>query len=279
MRARWSRLLAVAVQTSIIAVVASCPVMAQIDALDDDDGIDNIAGGGGSSTDPAAPARAGRGAATARPRPSTLSINPSVWIGFRYKTSPTFLVDVYTKQKATIRANPDQPPSSDATGGISAAWLVGGFSLSGAFEIKESFKDYYGPWNGTAFDLRTGIARRVTLAPGWTILPAFLAGHTWSNPQSRERWKLEVSMPLGYALDKQWTWQPLIPTVSMQAYPNRRTAQQDWTFNLSTGMRYQATDSIMIGLAFGYEQRVSNVASAAYTRWVLKPKLQFRATF
>lgn len=263
----------------ILMCIAAPPAMAQIDAADDDDGIDNIAGGGGGSTDPAAPARPNRGTAPARGRPPTLSINPSVWIGARHRVSRSFLVDFYVKGKATIRENPYQTASSDAAGGLSAAWSVGGFSLSSAFEVKESFKEYYGPWNGTAFDLRAAIARRVTIAPDWTIVPAFLVGHLWSNPDSRNRWKLELSAPLGYALDKQWTWEPLIPTVSMQVYGNRRTAQRDWTMNISTGVRYQITSVTMIGLAFGYEQRQSNVASAEYSRWVLRPKLQLRATF
>jgi len=262
-----------------LALLASAPALAQVDAADDDDGIDNVAGGGGGSTDPAAPARANRGAPSSRGRPPTLSINPSVWIGVRHRVSKSFLIDFYVKQKATIRENPYQTPSSDVAGGISAAWSVGGFSLSSAFEVKESFKEYYGPWNGTAFDLRAAVARRITLAPVWTVLPAFLVSLLWSNPDSRNRWKLELSAPLGYALDKQWTWEPLIPTVSMQAYENRRTAQRDWTMNVSTGVRYQITPVTMIGLAFGFEQRQSNVASAEYSRWVLRPKLQLRATF
>ena len=263
----------------VLAVATAHPALAQIDAADDDDVIDNVAGGGGGSTDPAAPVRANRGAPSARGRPPTLSINPSVWTGLRHRFTKSFLIDLYVKQKATIRENPYQTPSTDASGGISAAWSVGGYSLSGAFEVKENFKEYYGPWNGTGFDLRAAIARRVTLAPDWTVVPAFLVSHLWSNPDSRNRWKLEISAPLGYALDKEWTWEPLIPTLSMQAYENRRTAQRDWTLNVSTGVRYQITSVTMIGLAFGFEQRQSNVASAEYSRWVLRPKLQFRATF
>ncbi len=277
---RWARYLLTGCLGLILTLTLPWHLaMAQQSAADDNDGIDNVAGSGGGSTDPSAPGLPNRGASAARPRPSTLSINPSIWTGLRYRASKEFLVDVYAKQKATIRENPYQIPTSDLSGGISAAWLVTGFSLSSAIEVKESFKDYYGPWNGTGFDLRSAVARRITLAPDWSITPALLVGRLWSSTRTRDRWKVEISAPLSVVLDKQWTWEPVIVTVSMQAYVHRRTAQRDWTFNLSSGIRCQVTSATMVGLAFGFEQRQSNVATAEYSRWVLRPKLQIRIAF
>lgn len=260
-----------------LLLVFAAPALAQVDLADDDQDIANIAGSGGNSTDPATPARPARGGG--RPSPPTLSINPSVWTGLRHRFSPSFLVDVYLKQKFTIRENPYQTPTTASSGGVSGAWLVNGFSLSAGFEVKEDFKEFYGPWNGTSFDLRGAIARQVTLAADWSVLPAFLVSHIWTNPITRERWKIEWSAPLSYALTKELTLQPVIPTISMQAYTHRRVGQLDWTFNLSTGARYQLTPVTMVAFAFGYEQRQSNVPSAEYSRWVLAPKLQLRATF
>ncbi len=250
---------------------------AQADTADDE--ADNVAGGGGATNEPPAPARPNRGGATGRPHPSTLSITPSLWTGFRHRFSKTFLVDVYAKQKFGIREQPYQTPTTDSSGGVSAAWSVGGFSLSTAFEIKESFKQFYGPWNGTGFDLRAAASRQFAFESGWQVTPAFLVSHLWSNPRSRDRWKIELSAPLGYAIDKKLTWQPVIPTIAFAAYTHRRVGQRDWTFNLSTGARYQLTSATMVGLAAGFEQRQSNVANAAYSRWVLQPKVQVRVAF
>ena len=260
--------------------LSASPVNAQSDVPDDDDTIDNVAGSGtGGTSDPPPPGRPTRGQPVQRRHPPTLSVTPTLWVGFRHKVSANLLFDVYLKQKAGIRELPYVTPSTDATGGLSVAWSVDGWSLSTAVELKESFKQFYGPWNGTGFDLRSAAARQVPIAPQWTATPTLLVSHLWSNPRTRDRWKVELSAPIGFALTKQVTLLPMIPAVSLTTYTHRRVGQRDWTFNVSSGIRYQLTTRTTVMLAAGFEQRQSNVPTAEYSRWVLQPKVQFRAEF
>jgi|GEM_PF-6334840 len=264
----------------VVVCLSGHPVAAQTGMIDDDDTLDNVAGdgGGGHNSDPAPRARPPSGQ-TSRGRPPSLSVTSTIWFGFRHKFSKDFLVDFYTKQKSGVREQPYQTPTTEAAGGLSAAWSVAGFTLSGAFETKESFKGFYGPWNGTGYDLRTAIARQIPLWESWSVTTSMLTSHLWSSVRTRERWKVELAAPLNFQLGNGWTLQPLIPSVALSAYTHRRTGQRDWTFDIGAGVRYQVNPVTVLAMSAGFEQRLSNVATAEYSRWVLRPKVQVRVNF
>jgi hypothetical protein len=255
------------------------PAVAEKAIIDDDDTLDNVAGagGGGHNSDP--PSRARPSSAQTRGKSPTLSVTSTIWFGFRHKFSKDFLVDFYSKQKSGIRELPYQTPTTEAAGGLSAAWAIGGFTLSGAFESKQSYKGNYGTWNGSGYDLRSAIARQIPLWENWSITTSFLTSHLWSSSRTRDRWKVELAAPLNYQLGNGWTLQPLIPSVALAAYTHRRTGQRDWTFDIGTGVRYQVNPVTVLAMSVGFEQRLSNVATAEYSRWVLQPKVQVRVDF
>jgi len=195
----------------------------------------------------------------------------------RWKINKTAFLEGYVDQGIGALDSPYKPPTSKFAGGILGNYLLGGFTITGGLDLKRNYSDVYADWDGLldrTFNL--GVSRKFNLTKDLAFAPSLRQSSVRSDKSSKDLSKLDLSLPLSYALDKQWTLKVLTVGISSQTYTNRAQEQTDKTWSYSTGLAYKWSEKSSFDVTLSREDRYSNQSSAEYTRTTIMPKYEYK---
>lgn len=212
--------------------------------------------------------------------PSHFAIKFGERLGARYQFDNAFSLEPYVRGQQGMLDNPFAIRSATVAGGLTAVYKFGDTAWTTSFETKDSFSKFYAHTTYIAENLQTSIAQPFDFGnSGFAIVPRFRVGYQWANEARQERWKFELTAPVGYQVTDTLILFPVMPKISYQPYTDRSDHRADLTVNVSAGVRYAFNKAANLQAAFGFENRWSNVPSVEYSRWILAPQVAFRLSF
>ena len=215
-----------------------------------------------------------------RKPPSHFAIKTAERFGLRHQFDSAFSLEPYVRGQQNMLDNPLAIRGSAVAGGLVGVYKFGDAAWTTSFETKQVYSDFYAHTTYTAYKLQSSIAQAFDFGDSdWAIVPRFRVGYEWASDPRQERWKFELTAPLGYPVTDTLTVLPLMPKLSYQPFTDRPDHRADTTLNISVGVRYEISKSANLQAAFGFENRWSNVTSVEYSRWILAPQVAFRMTF
>ena len=212
--------------------------------------------------------------------PSHFAIKTSERFGMRHQFDSAFSLEPFIRGQQGVLDNPLAIRSSSVAGGLVSVYKFDDTAWTTSFETKQHFQDFYAHTTNTAYNLQSGISQSFDLGDrDWAIVPRFRIGYQWASDPRQERWKFQLTAPVGYQATDTLLLMPFMPKLSYQPYTGRPDHRADLTLNMSVGIRYEISKSGYLQVAFGFENRWSNVPSVEYSRWILAPQAAFRVTF
>lgn len=197
--------------------------------------------------------------------------------GLRYKFNKDALIDVYSVQTSGTQNVPQLASSSKFSGGLSAAFLVSGFTLTAGIDVLHNYTGTFNDWNGKVDNTYNfEVSRKIKLSPQWTITPSVKQTRLVSDTATKEFSKTDLSLPFSYALDKLWTFKAATFAYSKQTYANRDEAQTDKTWTLSTGVAYKWSAKSTLDISINRQVRHSDQFSAEYLKTTVLPKYEYK---
>ncbi len=212
--------------------------------------------------------------------PSHFEIKPSQRFALRHAFDSQFSVELFIRGEQAILDNPLSLRSSQAGGGLQTIYKVGATTWFLLLKSDEGFSRFYQTATRSDTELRTVLQQQFDFGDsGLSVLPRVQVAYKWSSDAQLERWKFDVLAPINYKLSDTVTLLPLIPKLAYQPYTHRSDGRFDLTMTLSAGVRWFFAGPSFLEMAFGFENRWSNVHSAELTRWKLTPEINIRVPF
>jgi hypothetical protein len=195
----------------------------------------------------------------------------------RWKINKNAFIDGYLEQAIAAQDDPYQPRGSKSAYGLSGSYSWDGFNLTGGADFKRSYKDVFGDWDGVVDKTYSlGVSRKIGLSKQWTLSPSFKQTRVLSDVAAKDLSKTAISLPLSFALNKEWTLKVLTLGYATQTYTNRVQAQTDQTMNYVTGAAYKLSEKATLDLSVNREVRTSNQSSAEYSKTTITPKFDYK---
>ncbi len=195
----------------------------------------------------------------------------------RYKVNKETTIEGYLEQAIGSLDEPYKVPSSNWVAGLAGVYLGGGNSFTASMQVKQSYSDVFGTWDGSKdANFALGASRSIKLDKQWKLAPSVKLSKLTSDIKSRELQRYDLSLPLSYALNKTVTLKPITIAYNSQTYTSRPVDQTDRTTAFSTGVQYQSSAKSVFELTLSREERLSNQASAEYVRASITPKFDYK---
>lgn len=195
----------------------------------------------------------------------------------RFKLGKDAFIDAYVDQGAGTQDVPLQTSSAKFSGGLSAAFLVEGFTLTANIDILRNYTGIYGDWNGKYDKTYSfGVSRKIKLSPLWTITPSLKETRLVSDTATKEYSKTDLSLPVSYAFNKLWTIKAVTLAYSKQTYANRDEAQTDKTWTVSSGVAYKWSAKSTLDITINRQVRQSDQFSAEFLKTTVLPKYEYK---
>lgn len=195
----------------------------------------------------------------------------------RWKINKAAFVDGYLEQVVAAQDDPYKSPGSKGAFGVSGNYVWNGFTLTAGADYKRSYADIFGAWDGVQdATYSLGVSRKVSLSKLWTLSPSLKQTTVRSDVASKDLAKTAISLPLSYALNKEWTIKALTVGYATQTYTNRVLAQTDKTMTYATGASYKVSDKTTFDLSLNREIRSSTIAATEYSKTTITPKLDYK---
>ena len=212
--------------------------------------------------------------------PSHFALKGSERLGMRHQFDNGFSLEPYVRAQQSMLDNPFAIRSAAYAGGLTGLYRFGDTAWTTSFETKDNFNRFYAHSTYVAYIFQKAIAQSFDFGDsGFAIVPRARVGYQWADDARQQRWKFELTAPVGYQITDKVLLLPVMPKLAYQPYTSRSDHRADLTLNVSAGVRYAFSKATNLQASFGFENRWSNVPSVEYSRWILAPQIAFRAAF